>query len=70
MNRESQLHIIINNLLEEIDQSHLQYRIQLSEKNKQIHNYLDKIEEILTSVYEFRNNDTKRNHLDVNTVNI
>lgn len=70
MNRESQLHIIINNLLEEIDQSHLQYRIQLSEKNNDIRNYLDKIEKILTSVYEFRNNNIKRDHLGLHTINM
>lgn len=60
MTRESQLHVIISNLLEEIDQSHLQYRIKLSEKNKQIHKYLDEIERILCIVYEFRNNSTKK----------
>ncbi|XP_026808525.1 interaptin-like [Rhopalosiphum maidis] len=59
MTRESQLHIIIGNLLEEIGQSHYQYRIKLSEKNKQIRNYLDQIETILDNVYKFKNNNTK-----------
>lgn len=60
MTRESQLHSIVCNLLEEIDQTHLQYRIQLTEKNKQIQTYLDGIERILHNVYVFRNKNTKR----------
>lgn len=57
--RESQLQTIINNLLEEIEQSHLNYRIQLLEKNKQIHIYLDQIEKLLDNVYSLRNDNTK-----------
>lgn len=53
--RESQLQTIISSLLKEIDQSHLQFRIKLSEKNKQIHKYLDLIEKILNNVYGLRN---------------
>ncbi|XP_025194605.1 interaptin-like [Melanaphis sacchari] len=59
MTRESQLHIIIGNLLEEIGQSHNQYRIKLSEKNKQIRNYLDQIETILDNVYKIKNKNIK-----------
>ncbi|KAE9540857.1 hypothetical protein AGLY_004102 [Aphis glycines] len=59
MTRESQLHIIIGNLLEEIGQSHIQCNIKLSEKNKQIHNYLDQIETILDNVYKFKNINRK-----------
>jgi len=59
MTRESQLHIIIGNLLEEIGQSHIQYNIKLSEKNKQIRNYLDQIETILDNVYKFKNINRK-----------
>lgn len=54
MNKELQLHTIINNLLEEINQSHLQYRIKLTETNKEICKYLDKIENILNSIYNFK----------------
>lgn len=60
MTRESQLHTIINNLLEEINQSHLQYRVKLKEKNKEICKYLDQIEKILDSVYKFRHISTIR----------
>ncbi|XP_015363636.1 PREDICTED: uncharacterized protein PFB0145c-like [Diuraphis noxia] len=59
MTRESQLHTIIGNLLDEIEQSHNQYRIKLSEKNKQIRNYLDQIELILDNFYKFKNNSIK-----------
>ncbi|KAL4096747.1 hypothetical protein QTP88_021641 [Uroleucon formosanum] len=59
MTRESQLHTIIGNLLDEIEQSHNQYRIKLSEKNKQIRNYLDQIETILDNFYKFKSNNTK-----------
>lgn len=55
MTRESKLHAIINNLLEEIDESHLHYRIKLSDQNKQIRKYLDQIERILDNVYKLRN---------------
>lgn len=60
MTRETQLHAIIRNLLEEIDLSHFQYRMKLSEKNKQIRKYLDQIEKILDNVYELKNNKIKR----------
>ncbi|XP_060877624.1 repetitive organellar protein-like [Metopolophium dirhodum] len=59
MTRESQLHTIIGNLLDEIEQSHNQYRIKLSEKNKQIRNYLDQIETILDNFYKFKSNNIK-----------
>ncbi|VVC37000.1 Hypothetical protein CINCED_3A016617 [Cinara cedri] len=60
LTRESQLHAIIIDLLKEIDQSHLQYRIKFSEKNKEIRKYLDQIERILDNIYEFRNNNVVR----------
>lgn len=60
MTRESELRTIISNLLEEIEQSHLLYRVKLSEKNEQIRKYLDYIQRILNSVYEFRNKNLKR----------
>ncbi|XP_025415446.1 uncharacterized protein LOC112687105 isoform X2 [Sipha flava] len=60
MTRESELRNIISNLLEEIEQSHLHYRLKLSEKNEQIRKYLDYIQRILNSVYEFRNKNIKR----------
>jgi len=59
MTREAQLHTIIGNLLDEIEQSHNQYRIKLSEKNKQIRNYLDQIETILDNFYKFKSNNIK-----------
>jgi len=59
MTRESQLHTIIGNLLDEIEQSHNQYRIKLSEKNKQIRNYLDQIETILDNFYKLKSNNIK-----------
>lgn len=58
MTRESQLHTIIIDLLKEIDQSHLHYRIKLSEKNREIRKYLDQIERILGNIYEFKNTNT------------
>jgi len=58
--RESQLHSIINNLLEEIDRSNVQYKIKLTEKNKQIQTYLNQIERILHNVYVFINNNNER----------
>lgn len=60
MTRELQLHAIIIDLLKEIDQSHLQYKIKLSEKNKEIRKYLDQIERILNNIYELKNNKTVR----------
>jgi len=59
MTRESQLHTIVGNLLDEIEQSHNQYRIKLSEKNKQIRNYLDQIETILDNFYKFKSNNIR-----------
>jgi len=59
MTRESQLHTIIGNLLDEIEHSHNQYRVKLSEKNKQIRNYLDQIEMILDNFYKSKNNNLK-----------
>lgn len=56
--RESQLHAIIISLLEEIDKSHMEYRVKLFEKNEQIRKYLDQIEKILKKVNEYRNRST------------
>ncbi|XP_050423194.1 uncharacterized protein LOC126834969 [Adelges cooleyi] len=60
LKRETQLSIIISNLLDEIDNLQMRYRVKLNERNIQVKAYLDQIERIFSNVYELRSYNLQR----------